>query len=80
LLKSVDTLGVGTRPKDCPSGTCGNPVLTDFDLGSLRQGMISIYSNPLLPQCKVDALAKQVQQAGLGGAVMSGDNGSTCPP
>ena len=55
-------------------------MLARFDLGALVAAAAGIYGNPQLPQCRVDALANQLAQAGRGGTVMSGDNSATCPP
>ncbi len=72
----------GVRPRICTGEDCtpGNPLLTDFGLGALRQGQVFFLTNAQLPQCKVDALAQQLVQAGLGGTVQSSANSMTCPP
>jgi hypothetical protein len=57
-----------------------NPELLEFDLSALRFATVRIRWNPMLPQCRVEALATQLQQAGLGGTVFSMDNRPTCPP
>ena len=57
-----------------------NPQLLEFDLSSLQYATARIRWNPMLPQCRVEALATQLQRAGLGGTVISMDNNPTCPP
>ena len=57
-----------------------NPQLLEFDLSALQYATARIRWNPMLPQCRVEALATQLQQAGLGGTLISMDNNPTCPP
>jgi hypothetical protein len=86
-LTTVTNLAVGrlTTP-NCSARICqpeipqGNPLLVDFDLSGLQRGQVDFINNASLPQCKVDALAQQLTQAGLGGTVTSSGNSPSCPP
>lgn len=71
-------LNEGADPIPC-AAPLGNTLLADIhlplltNLGLSNDGDFNIGYNPMLPQCRIDALAAQLHQAGWTGQVLNAD-------